>query len=434
MFRSPHQFGRFAAQGPPRRSRATYRCDMPSILTKLRPWLEPAVGAVFLTLWLIAEAGRGYGGSGLFVLITIAAAMAVSRVLPIVALAAVASVTLLQVVGVMNPAGSTMWPVNLGVLFVVLVVAHGAPKRVSFAALILGVPLAAAAGYLARLSDNWSGADRISGAVDALLPTALVALGLYAGAWAAGYALRVSLRELRSLRLLRDTTAQLGSVEVELMMSHERDRIARDVHDVLAHSLAVVIAQADGARFASVAKPQLTDAAFHAISDAARAALIDVRTLIEGLREEPGDTPQPGLADIEPLLAQLAATGMTIDAQHFGDAKAMTPAQELTVYRVVQESLTNSLRHSGGTPGARLSFDWRGPGLALTVTSRGDSTGAQGTGDGHGIRGMKDRARLAGGWLTAGASEEPGGEFVVTLFVPTGTERAGQPTPREQLA
>jgi signal transduction histidine kinase len=404
---------------------------MPSILLKLRPWLEPAVGAVFLTLWLIAEAGRGYGGSGLFILIAIAVAMAISRVLPVVALAAVTAVTLLQVFGVMLPAAATMWPVNLGVLFVVFVVAHEAPKRVAYAALILGVPLAAAAGYLARLSDNWSGADRIDGAVDALLPTSLIALGLYAGAWAAGFALRVSLRELRALRLLRTATEQLGSVEVELMLARERDRIARDVHDVLAHSLAVVIAQADGARFASVAKPQLTDAAFHAISDAARAALIDVRTLIEGLREEPGDTPQPALADLEPLLVQLGATGMTVDAQHFGDAKAMTPAQELAVYRIVQESLTNSLRHSGGKPSARLSFDWRGPGLALTVTSRGDSGGRQSPGGGHGIRGMKDRARLAGGWLTAGASEEPDGEFVVTLFLPTGVERAVEPAQTE---
>ena len=400
---------------------------MSSNLLKLRPWFEPAVGGVFLVLWLVGEAGRGYGGSGLYVLIAIAVAMAISRVLPVVALALVASMAVLQLFGVMQPTLSTMWPINLGVLFVVFVVAHEAPKRVAYAALILGVPLAVAAGYLARLSDNWSGADRIDGAVDALAPTAFVALGLYAGAWAIGFALRASLRELRALRLLRTTTEQLDSVEVELMLAHERDRIARDVHDVLAHSLAVVIAQADGARFASVDKPQLTDAAFHAISDAARAALIDVRTLIEGLREEPGDTPQPGLADLDLLFVQLGATGMTVDARHFGDAKAMTPAQELAVYRIVQESLTNSLRHSGGKPSARLSFDWRGPGLALTVTSRGDAGGPQSPGGGHGIRGMKDRARLAGGWLTAGASEEPEGEFVVTLFLPTGVERAVEP-------
>jgi len=401
---------------------------MSSNLLKLRPWFEPAVGGVFLVLWLVGEAGRGYGGSGLFVLIAIAAAMAISRVLPVVALTVVASVTLLQVVGLILPPVSTMWPVNLGVLFVAFVVAHEAPKRVAYAALILGVPLSACAGYLLGTRLNrWTGRGADANEIMSFITTSLITLGLYAGAWAIGFALRASLRELRALRLLRTTTEQLDSAEVELMLTRERDRIARDVHDVLAHSLAVVIAQADGARFASVDKPQLTDAAFHAISDAARAALIDVRTLIEGLREEPGDTPQPGLADLEPLFAQLGATGMVVDAQHFGGTKEMTPAQELAVYRIVQESLTNSLRHSGGKPGARLSFDWRGPGLALTVTSRGDAGGPQSSGGGHGIRGMKDRARLAGGWLTAGASDEPEGEFVVTLFLPTGVERAVEP-------
>ena len=402
---------------------------MSSILLKLRPWLEPVVGAVFFTLWCVAEAGRYQGGSAIVALAVISAAIAVSRVLPVVALGAVAFIVVLQLLVVLPPPEPTTWPVYFGLLIVVFVVALDAAEKIAWVGLALALPFAVAAGYLMRLSHSWWGADRMPGAVDALLPASLIALGLYVGAWALGFALRVSLRELRALRLLRDTTEQLGGVEVELVMAHERDRIARDVHDVLAHSLAVVIAQADGARFASVAKPQLTDAAFHAISDAARAALIDVRTLIEGLREEPGDAPQPALADIGPLLAQLDATGMTIDERQFGDAKAMTPAQELAVYRIVQESLTNSLRHSGGRPSARLSFDWRGPGLALTVSSRGDSADRAASGGGHGIRGMKDRARLAGGWLTAGASEEPHGEFVVTLFVPTGVERPVEPVP-----
>jgi signal transduction histidine kinase len=196
------------------------------------------------------------------------------------------------------------------------------------------------------------------------------------------------------------------------------------VHDVLAHSLAVVIAQADGARFIRDTKPaqteQRTDDALVAISDAARAALIDVRTLVEGLREDQGEQPQPGLDEIPVLLAQLSRAGMTIDARHFGDAKAMTPAQQLAVYRIVQESLTNALRHGDRAAATRLSFDWRGPGLALSVTSVGAATEASAP-HGNGIRGMKDRARLAGGWLTAGASDIDG-EFVVTLFVPTGTE------------
>jgi signal transduction histidine kinase len=232
------------------------------------------------------------------------------------------------------------------------------------------------------------------------------------------------MRELRALLLLRTTTAQLDGIASELAVTQERDRIARDVHDVLAHSLAVVVAQADGARFASAARPEITDAAFRAIADAARSALVDVRTLIEGMRDEPGDHPQPGLADIPTLVSQMSGAGMRTDAQHFGEAKPMTPSQQLAVFRIIQESLTNGLRHAGRHAATRLSFDWRGPGLALTVSSSGDGRAdlPVPTG-GHGIRGMKDRARLVGGWLTAGESDDPPG-FIVTAYIPTAPEPA----------
>ena len=395
---------------------------MSPILVKLRPWLEPAIGVAFFVLWVVAEVGRYHGGSAWVVLIAISGAIAVSRVWPVVALASVASVVLLQLIHVLQPPTSTTWPVAFGVLMIAFVVSLNASKRVALAALILGVPLSLAAGVLLGLEVNsWVGRGSFEREVNMFTTVALVALGLYAGAWALGFALRLNFSELRALFLLRTTTAQLDATEVELRLTRERDRIAREVHDELAHSLAVVIAQADGARFIGPKKPEKTDAAFHAISDAARAALIDVRTLVEGLREDQGDQPQPGLDDIGPLLAQMTGAGMTIDAQHFGEAKQMTPAQELAVYRIVQESLTNALRHADRTATVQLSFDWRGPGLAVGVTSSG--AGASATPIGNGIRGMKDRARLAGGWLTAGASDTDG-TFVVTLFVPTGVEKA----------
>ena len=405
---------------------------MSPLLKHLRPWLEPAVGIVFFALWVVAEVGRQHGGSAWAALVAVAAAIVVSRRWPIAALATVAAVVLLQLLNVLQPPESTTWPVAFGVLIVAFVVALDAPKRVALVGLALGVPLALAAGVLLGLRMNsWVGRGSDEREVEMFFTVAVIALGLYAGAWALGFALRVNLSELRALFLLRTTTAQLGQAEVELQMVRERDRIARDVHDVLAHSLAVVIAQADGARFIRDTKPaqteQRTDDALVAISDAARAALIDVRTLVEGLREDQGEQPQPGLDEIPALLAQLTRAGMVIDAQHFGDEKPMTPAQQLAVYRIVQESLTNALRHADRAATTRVSFDWRGPGLALGITSAdpsGDGSGAPAPTPGNGIRGMKDRARLAGGWLTAGASDTDG-EFVVTLFVPTGEEKAG---------
>ncbi|WP_411698510.1 sensor histidine kinase [Conyzicola sp.] len=393
-----------------------------TLLRKLRPYLEPTIAVVFFVLWVVAEAGRQHGGSAWAALITISVAIAVSRIWPWAALAAVSAVPLLQLVGVLRPPESTTWPVAFGVIFVAFTVSLTAPKRVAYVALALSLPMALAAGALLGLQMNsWVGRGSFEREVEMFVTVAVVAFGLYAGAWGLGFALRLNFSELRALYLLRATAAQLGATESELAMSHERDRIAREVHDVLAHSLAVVIAQADGARFIGEKKPEKTDDALRAIADAARSSLIDVRTLVEGLREDQGDQPQPGLADIPALVKQVSGAGMTVDSQHFGDAKTMTPAQQLAVFRIVQESLTNALRHAGRAT-TRLSFDWRGPGLALTITSAGIEA-SESTAGGHGIRGMKDRARLAGGWLTAGASD---GDFVVTLFVPTGSERPAE--------
>lgn len=427
-------------------ARATYREGMSPILVKLRPWLEPAVGVVFFVLWTMAEIGRyqQFGLAGAIALLGLAAAIAASRLLPMAALALVVAVLALQILQILPPPGPTSWPVYLGALVVVCVVAYYAPKRVSIAALVLGLPVAVAFAIVARLSDMWWGVDRLDGYRDPFVAVLVVSILLYAGAWALGFVGRSSVSELRTRLQLRATTAQLDAAAVELQMVRERDRIARDVHDVLAHSLAVVIAQADGARFIRETKTdkteQKTDDAFRAISDAARAALIDVRTLVEGLREDQGDHPQPGLDDIDPLLAQLTRAGMRIDARHFGDAKPMTPAQQLAVYRIVQESLTNALRHADRATTVRLSLDWRGPGLAVNVTSGGadadddvDADAPQSAPSGNGIRGMKDRARLAGGWLTAGASDTDG-EFVVTLYVPAGTEKPAAEKPEDDAA
>ena len=417
---------------------------MSTPLTTLRPWLEPAVGAVFFALWCVAEAGRYHPTASVFVLALFSASIAVARVQPVAAITVVASAILLQVASVLPSPESTTWPVYLAVLIVAFVVAHDAPPRVGWVALGLGLPISVAIaallspplpGQLARWT-SWTGQGSSYGAsITAFYTAAFVGLGLYVGAWALGFALRLNVREMRARTLLRRTTAQLGAAEVELLVTRERDRIARDVHDVLAHSLAVVIAQADGARFISSTRPERTDAALRAIADAARSALVDVRTLVEGMRDEQHDLPQPTLADLDPLLAQLTSAGMTVETTHFGEPKAMTPSQHLAVFRILQESLTNALRHAGRSAATRLSFDWRGPGLALTVTTTGveqhddDATGADG-GSGQGIRGMKDRARLAGGWLTAGASA-PEHEFVVTVFIPTGDDpvRPARDTP-----
>ncbi|GAA3878163.1 hypothetical protein GCM10022381_20740 [Leifsonia kafniensis] len=421
---------------------------MPSLLTALRALLEPAIAAVFLTLWIIAEAGRIQGPLGLTMMVLVAIAIAVGRIWPLVSLCLVGLLLVLQLATVLPPPESTTWPVYFGIMIVNFLVARNGNGRLPVVALTLGVPIAAVIAFLMVVPSwvspwgwtSWTGQGNNSRQIiGTYFVAAIVAFFLYAGAWAAGYAVRLYVVQQRSRILLSQTSADLGRAETELTIVKERDRIAREVHDVLAHSLSVVIAQADGARFISAAKPEATRVALEAISDAARSSLIDVRTFIEGLREEPGDEPQPNLSDLDSLVARVSAAGLAVEVQHFGPAKPMTPAQQLALFRIVQECLTNALRHSGRTSPTRISFDWRGPGLALTVSSRCDAErrpaliATEQPVSGHGIRGMKDRARLAGGWLTAGASEGPDSDFLVTVFLPTGSDALEPRSPLPEL-
>ena len=405
---------------------------MRSILRPLRHLIAPVAAAVFVGLWMVAEAGRYVSPEQIVTLLLFGTAVGISRALPRIALAVVAATVLLQLLAVLPSPESTTWPVYFAVGIVAFVVALDGDSGARRLALILAAPLAVAIAFLMAVptpSQPYGWASWTGGGygrrpnVMAFVTIASVGTGLYVGAWALGFALRVNVLEAHARALLQKTSAQLDVAEVELVVTRERDHMAREVHDVLAHSLAVVLAQADGARFLSESKPEKADAAFRAIADAARAALIDVRTLVEGMREDQGDQPQPRISDIEPLLAQMAGAGMLVERQTLGEAKLLTPAQQLAVFRIVQESLTNALRHAGRSSATRLSFDWRGPGLVVTIVSEGttptDGEAGGPLGAGHGIRGMKDRARLAGGWLTA---EPDGDDFLVTAFLPTARE------------
>lgn len=207
--------------------------------------------------------------------------------------------------------------------------------------------------------------------------------------------------------------------EFEAAAEQERGRIARDMHDVVAHSLAVVVAQADGARYAAARDPEVAAEALRTISQTARAALADVRVLLTQLRHREADGPQPTLADLEQLFAQVRAAGVDlavdIDPAAPGDAPASI---QLAVYRILQEALTNALRHGdGGTVDVRISW-WPD-----RVTLRVDNGIPQPQPErhegprGHGLIGIRERAQLVGGHAEAGAQ---GRLFVVSAELPIG--------------
>ncbi|MFH8252196.1 histidine kinase [Microbacterium sp. B2969] len=235
-------------------------------------------------------------------------------------------------------------------------------------------------------------------------------------AWTVGALVRTAVRA-------RENREAQQRAEGETAAEQERVRIARDVHDVVAHSLAVVIAQADGARYAAASDPSAAPAALETISTTARSALADVRLLLTQLRHSQSDGPQPTLADLEELYGQVRAAGVPlrvdVDPAPVGDPPAVV---QLAVYRILQEALTNALRHGDGGPVA-VRIAWLGPDAArarsevLLEVRNGLRGGDDPKSTGHGLIGMGERASLVGGMLNAAPAD---GEFVVTARLPIG--------------
>ena len=244
---------------------------------------------------------------------------------------------------------------------------------------------------------------------DGVFVMAVFGFFAFALAWTAGAL-------VRALHRARDNREAQQIAEAIAQAEHERGRIARDLHDVVAHSLAVVVAQANGARYAGKVDPQIALDTLQTISQTAGSALADVRMLLAQLRHKEAEGPQPTIADLEELFARFRAAGVDlivdIDPKPSGD---VTAAVQLAVFRILQEALTNALRHAPGEP-VRVTLAWH-PGL-VTVTIANPADGSGDTardGLGHGIVGMRERATLVGGSLDI---TRDGGMFAVTARIP----------------
>ncbi|WP_341953672.1 histidine kinase [Salinibacterium sp. TMP30] len=411
-------------------------------LPKLRWLVEPSFAIIFFALWIVAEIGRSGGApwpSFPFTVGLLAASIGVARSFPRVALALTGIVLVVQLFVPSTRFIGTTWPIYLAVLITCLIISATAAGRVRW------LSLPATAGYfilitglmtIPSLSDgyglaSWAGVGlpeaHIVGNFLAVLLPSLVST---AAAWFIGFGFRASRLKRASDIKLGEAEGELRSAEIDLIITRERDRIAQDVHDIMAHSLAVIIAQADGARFIGPSRPGVVNESLERIAASARASLSEVRMLIESLVDDPEGHSNPTLANLDDLVLRMSGAGLSATVTQFGEQVTLTASQELAVYRIVQEGLTNALKHAGAGPTARVTMDWRGPGLALTIESSGTppqqtNTEPHTIKQGRGIYGMRERARLAGGWLTAGSEADIPGGYLVTAFVPT----AWSPTP-----
>ena len=155
----------------------------------------------------------------------------------------------------------------------------------------------------------------------------------------------------------------------ELILEQERNRIAGELHDVLAHSLTVILAQADGIRFIHRTEPETVEEASKVIAESARTALVETRRLIEGFSTEITDHPAHKAEALVILAERLSSSGMPIQIETTGEPREMTPMQHLTVYRLAQESLTNAFKHGDRSQGARMRLVWTDTSLEVRIRS-----------------------------------------------------------------
>lgn len=226
----------------------------------------------------------------------------------------------------------------------------------------------------------------------------------------------------QTLSALRERAARLEQErehEVALAKIAERARIAREMHDVVAHNLSVMVALCDGAAYHVQDSPDRAESALQQAARTGRQALAEMRQLLGVLRsgpENPELAPQPGVRQIAELVEQVRRAGLPVRYTVSGELGEAAPGLELAVYRIVQEALTNTLKHGGAGATAEVTLRYEGEIVDVEITDTGSGT-PRGTG-GAGLRGMSERAAVYGGTLDAGPGPAGGWQVRARLGIP----------------
>ncbi|MFD3307889.1 sensor histidine kinase [Streptomyces sp. NPDC058656] len=309
-------------------------------------------------------------------------------------------------------------PADFALLVITYTVASNGTRWASRLALTAGL-FAAPLSQLRWPDGNTSGAGHVAIVVFQMVPFAL--------AWVLGDSLRTrrayfAQLEERAARLEKEREAQ-----AKVAVAAERARIARELHDVVAHNVSVMVVQADGAAYVLDSAPDQAKKALETISGTGRQALAEMRRLLGVLRtgehQESGEyVPQPDVEQLDDLVEQCRSSGLPVDFKIEGTPRPLPSGVELTAYRIVQEALTNTRKHGGPNTGASVRLVYFDDGLGLLVEDDGkgaphelyEEGGADGRG--HGLIGMRERVGMVGGTLDAGP--RPGGGFRISALLP----------------
>ncbi|XVQ88045.1 sensor histidine kinase [Microbispora siamensis] len=211
--------------------------------------------------------------------------------------------------------------------------------------------------------------------------------------------------------------------QARIAAAAERARIARELHDVVAHNVSVMVVQADGAGYALDSDPEQARRALQAISATGRQALAEMRRLVGVLRQDAGSpaeeyAPQPGVAQLGDLIRQVRDSGLPTEFTVSGTAQTLPEGEQLAVYRIVQEALTNALKHGGPGTRAWVEMTYGRGEIELRISDDGRGAAAPRLVGGHGLIGMRERAAMYGGSVEA--APRPGGGFRVVVRIPVG--------------
>ncbi|MFJ2262450.1 sensor histidine kinase [Streptomyces sp. NPDC087844] len=309
-------------------------------------------------------------------------------------------------------------PADFALLVIAYTVASNGTRWASRLALTAGL-LAAPLAQLRWPEEHQSAAGQVAIVIFQTVPFAL--------AWVLGDSLRTrrayfAQLEERAARLEKEREAQ-----AKVAVAAERARIARELHDVVAHNVSVMVVQADGAAYVLDSAPDQAKKALETISGTGRQALAEMRRLLGVLRtgehQESGEyVPQPDVEQLDDLIEQCRGSGLPVDFKIEGTPRPLPSGVELTAYRIVQEALTNTRKHGGPNTGASVRLVYFDDGLGLLVEDDGkgaphelyEEGGVDG--QGHGLIGMRERIGMVGGTLDAGP--RPGGGFRISALLP----------------
>ncbi|GMA42213.1 sensor histidine kinase [Mobilicoccus caccae] len=399
------------------------------------PGGPPAFADVVLTLVLLmfclpfavqaASYGSALGGiAGLMVVPMFALPFLWRRTFPGRAAAVVVVAHLLQLILISEPSSA-----NVTAPLVAYSVARWADDRRVRRLILVVAAIGGLLGAIDWTVNGWGATSATELAV-VIAITTFFCLATAVSAWLLGALVRQRAQSLEQTRQ-RAEAVERGRVQnMRLAAQEERARIAREMHDVVAHSLSVIVVQSDGASYALDRAAETEDpqaalaalrgaaAALTTIGQTARESLADTRRLVAVLRRDEGQpeyTPTGGVDSLGELIEPLRLAGLHITSDVSGTPRPISRAADLAAYRVVQESLTNVIKHAGEAS-VWVSVDYLDHALLVTVRDDGVGVGAAPDGQGHGLVGMKERVTAVDGDLWAGGA--PGGGFVVEARIP----------------